>query len=95
MSITYKGKEYPTRNITIIIDREPTCITIVQDSLSTAFGENPDKWDEEAKDIDEQIYFYVARGCFKKSDEYIAKHCLDEEFELYIEEDEALLFETW
>lgn len=83
--IIYKGKEYPTKTFDVIIDGNVQTITIATDALSKAFGANPDNWDEEATAIDEQLYFYVERKYFRKSDEQIARYALDDSFELAME----------
>lgn len=84
MSVTYKGIEYPTRDLSIMVNGNRQDITISTVSLATAF----DPCEQKAITIDESLYFYIEDEYWDKSDEEIAKNHLDDEFELAPDEDD-------
>jgi len=57
--ITYKGKEYPTRTFVVEFDDMQHTYTIATESLSDAMGDDKEKFDTEANEIDNEIYYYV------------------------------------
>ena len=77
----YNNVEYKTRDLSILIDGEPTDVLIAPQSLSNAFGDNKEKHNTIENDIDNTIYFYAADEDMKLSDEELALN-LDEEFNL-------------
>lgn len=85
--VTYKGKEYPLRNLTVILPEfnEEGDITIAPLSLQEAMEGKYEQNGTEEQEIDEQIYFYVNDDVFNNSAEDICKNHLDEEIE-FIEE---------
>lgn len=80
-SINYNGKNYPTRELTILVDGQPQDVVIAPQSLSDAFGDNIEKHGSIANTLDEGIYFYADDNDMELSDEILALN-LDEEFNL-------------
>lgn len=84
--VKYKGKNYRTRTFNVICEGEEQTYTIAEESLSEAFGEDYDKWDENAHAIDETIYYYLPDYLIKTlSPEEICEKHLDVEME-FVEE---------
>ena len=82
MSITYKGIEYPTREITVILSRSdyPSTLTLAPESLFDAFGEY-EEWSEEdgeACAIDQKIWEYIEDVSWNLSDAEIVATCLND-----------------
>lgn len=86
--ITYNNKNYPTREMTIMIDGEATDITIATQSLSDAMGDEKEVNDSEEEGIDEDIYFYVGDDEIDLPEDVIAGSYLDESFVLAPAEEE-------
>lgn len=88
-TITYKGKEYSVRTLTM--ESEETgevTYTIADESLSKAMEANsPELEGRVEKAIDESIYFYVEEGVLDLSAEEICEKHLDIPF-TFIEEEE-------
>jgi hypothetical protein len=91
--ITYKGKDYKTRELTMIEeDWGEVTRTIAGEDLLDAItkdGEDEETYhdeDTEEFEIDSQIYHYVQVEDLDKSGEEICKSCLDKEFEFVSEE---------
>lgn len=80
--IYYKGIEYPTRDLTIIIGGEETGITVATEALSEALGDTKEVNGSDEQEIDDLIYFYVLDDVIDLGDEVIAREHLDEPFEL-------------
>jgi len=86
--VTYKGKKYPVRTLTMAIreddedDDENTLkeYVIASEELEAAYG---DDWDEEAELLDSNIYYYLENEIFVLKGAEIAEKHLDEEFEFY------------
>lgn len=79
--ITYKGKQYPSKSFTVIMNNEERLITISIESLSDAMGSKKEKDGTKEQSIDEKIYYYVADAVINLSDKEIAHYHLDERFE--------------
>lgn len=86
-TITFKGKEYPTRTFNVILDgdNETTEIIITTYSLSDAMGDDKEINDTEANDIDNTIYFYVENSAIDLDADVICQNHLDEPME-FVEE---------
>ena len=71
-SVTFNGKEYPVRDINV---RTFGQRTIAGESLEEALINNKDRYvSEEAKAIDEQIFFFVEDKWLNCGDEQLAAH---------------------
>ena len=80
--ITYKGIDYETRDLTILIYGETQDITIAPQSLETAMTlELMETEGTEENQIDGEIYFYIADEMLLLSDSDLAAN-LDEPFVL-------------
>lgn len=89
-TITYKGKEYPTRTFTVFLGGEDRIITISTQSLSDAMGEDKEVHGTEANNIDETIYFYVDNEEILEMDaQEICENWLDESMSLIEDHDES------
>lgn len=93
-TINYKGNFYPTRELSILINGEPTDVLIATQSLSDAFGNNIEKHNTTENDIDNTIYFYVDDKYMVLSDEDLALN-LDEEFNLVPDADLKVILEFY
>jgi len=82
-TITFKGKEYPTRTFNVVSEGIDTQITIATDSLSEALMNGKI---EDGEAIDNEIYFYVEDEVILLSGEEICKEHLDIEMEFISEE---------
>lgn len=80
--ITYKGIDYPTRDLTIIAEGDEIEVTISVQALADAIADEVDVDGSYAQQIDESIYFYVEDELFGLDDATIAREHLDEPFEL-------------
>ncbi len=58
-TVTYKGKEYPTRTLKVSIEGDERDITIATQELSNAMGVTKENVGTEEENIDSDIYFYV------------------------------------
>jgi hypothetical protein len=85
-TITFKGKEYPARTLLMSDGVDKIERTISVQSLSDAMGDDKEKFDTEANNIDNGIYFYVMDDEINLSGEEICKNCLDEPFTFIPEE---------
>jgi len=87
-TITYKGKEYPTRTFTVLFEEEEHTYTVSVDSLFTAFGDEWDIMGSEAQKVDNEIYFYVPDDVIDLSAFEICDKHLDEQMVLIKDEDD-------
>lgn len=77
-TITYKGKEYPTRTLTVIIDvLGEQDILVAPQSLADDMGDMDD-WTDLETTLDETIYFYAEDYVMGKSGEELCDSYLDE-----------------
>jgi len=84
--VTYKGKDYPVRNLVIKGDGiSKMQVTLATESLVNAFNQEHETVGTEANLLDDQIYFYLEDDQIELDPETICKNHLDEEFE-FIEE---------
>ena len=75
-TVTYRGVDYPVRELTVTIDGEDDTIhsyIIAPTSLLAATD-----YLVEGSYLDDTIYFYVEDANFYKTQQYIARNCLDE-----------------
>ena len=75
--VEYKGVKYPTRIFNVIVEGELEQYTISVESLSEAMGDDKEKHDTEANNIDNQIYFYVEDEIIDLTGEDICENHLD------------------
>jgi hypothetical protein len=75
--ITYKGKVYVTRTFKVMYEGGTHTHTIAIETLMEAFGEDMDKWDEQANALDQQIYFYLEGEKITLSGKEICEQHLD------------------
>lgn len=83
--INYKGKNYPLRTFLVFglhSEGEESEITIAPETLSEAMGEDKEKNDTPANNIDNEIYFYVLDKHFGLSASEICQKHLDEPIQL-------------
>jgi len=87
-TITYKGKDYPCKTLTMNSDETgEVTYTIADETLSNAMRANsPHFKGKEEKEIDEMVYYYVEAGVLELSDKEICAKHLDIPFELIEEE---------
>lgn len=90
--ITYKGKEYPIRTFRVqfpgtnIIDAIIIATMELWDDIEEEFPDKLDNISEEAKTVDEQIYFYVEdEAMLKLPAAEICSSFLDDEL-IFLEE---------
>jgi hypothetical protein len=76
-TITYKGHVYVTRTFKVICEGESRTYTIAIETLSDAMGEDKEKHDTEANNIDNQIYFYLEGEKITLSGKEICEEHLD------------------
>lgn len=88
-AITYKGKKYPCKTLTMTSDDTgEVTYTIADSTLNEAMVANsPHLKGREEREIDESIYFYVEAGVLDLPNEEICAKHLDIPFE-FIEEEE-------
>ena len=85
MTITYKNKEYSTKELNVRWkgDSAIHTVTIAPESLSEALNmDNMANWTIEEESIDESIYHYVEDVSWNLPDEIITRDCLDSEMVL-------------
>lgn len=82
-TITYKGKEYPIRVISMKDNGAIFTRTIADQMLYDAISIDGkhQEWDTPEFNIDQQIYFYVEKGQLELSGKEICEDLLDEPFE--------------
>ena len=78
-TITYKGVEYPTREIDVNVDGERHHYTVSTTELNSAiYNDETGYPDAEAQAIDESIFYYLDEEEWKMSDkelsEYLSKN---------------------
>lgn len=75
-TIVYKGKKYPVKEIVLFAGTEDAMRTNVStEELSKALYDSESGYrDEEARRIDESIYFFLDANTFKKSKEEIVEY---------------------
>lgn len=84
-TVRYNGKDYLTRTFEVINDGFKESITIADEALMKAFGDDIAKWGDEANNIDEQIYFYLEVEKLELPASEIAEKHLDEPMEFVSE----------
>lgn len=74
--VVYKGKEYPVKEIVLFAGTEDAMRTNVStEELSQALYDSESGYrDEEARHIDESIYFFLDAEMFNKSKEEIVEY---------------------
>ena len=85
-TITFKGKEYPTRTFNVMFEGDRHQYKIATDSLYFALGDDKEKHGSEANEIDNEIYFYVEDEVIGIEASEICQDCLDEPMEFISEE---------
>lgn len=85
-TITFQGKEYPTRTFNVMFEGEKHTYTIATDSLYDALGDDKEKYGTEANEIDNEIYFYVEDEVIGLDATEICQDYLDEPMEFISEE---------
>jgi len=85
-TITFQGKEYPTRTFKVMFEGDEHTYTIATDSLYEALGDGKEKYGTEANEIDNEIYFYVEDEVIELDAAEICQDCLDEPMQCISEE---------
>ncbi len=88
-TIRYKKSNYPTRDLLLKIDGNPMRVTIAPQYFCNAL----DLEEEEAQEIDDNIYFYVDDSKFWLDAATIAEKHLDESHKLLYDLEEGVLTE--
>jgi hypothetical protein len=76
-TLSYKGHVYVIRTFEVICEGAKRTYTIAIETLFEAFGEDMDKWDEQAHALDQQIYFYLEGEKITLSGKEICEEHLD------------------
>jgi hypothetical protein len=85
-TITFNGKEYPTRTFKVMFEGSKHTYKIATDSLYDALGDDKEIHGSEANEIDNEIYFYVEDDVINLDAVEICQDCLDEPMEFISEE---------